>query len=111
MTGYFTGSASGLGDELAMDAVLRLEEVLAGKQKITALKGRLLKQRDGSVLEIRDFEGKAYGGKLACTKAHINLADPVTYYTRVDGLGIDLARLARANAPAKAPAADGGESP
>lgn len=115
LTGQFTGSGAGRGDELEMDANLDLDEVLAGAQKITALRGQLLKHRDSTTLQVRDFEARAHGGKLA-GKASIDLGDPVKYGVSLQVRGIDLAQMPQGNGaggegPKVAAGADEGNAP
>jgi len=94
LTGQFTGSSSGRGDKgLAMNAKLALDEVLVDNRRITHVRGMLLKKSDWSVLEIRDFEARAHGGKLA-GKAMIGLGDPATYRIDLQVDGLKLARMA-----------------
>ena len=82
LSGSFAGSGSGLGEQLEMDAKLALDEVLVQTRRITALRGQLLKKRDGTMLQIRNFNAWSYGGQLD-GKAEIDLGDPIKY-------GIDL---------------------
>ena len=96
LSGRFVGSGAGRGDELEMDARLSLDEVLVDGRRITGVEGHLLKRRQGTVLEIRDFEARAHGGRLA-GKASIGLDDPVTYAISLQVRGIKLAEMVPAN--------------
>lgn len=92
LSGSLTGSGSGRGEALEIDAELALDEILVGDRRITALKGQLVKRRDSSILHIRDFDARAHGGKLA-GKASIDLGDPVRYGISLQVRGIDLSQM------------------
>jgi len=102
LSGRFTGSGAGQGQDLEMDARLSLDEVLVDTRRITNLDGQLLKKRRGTILQIRDFSGRSYGGKLA-GRAAIHLGDPITYQISLHVRGIQLAEMALESDPKTPP--------
>ncbi|MCK4601384.1 MAG: hypothetical protein KAU28_02890, partial [Phycisphaerae bacterium] len=77
-TGKISGTAARTGKELAIDADVAFESVRVGHHEIIDLKGRLLKGRRSTLLQLLDFSGKAHGGQLAGT-VEIRLGEPLQY--------------------------------
>ena len=92
LTGSIRGAASGAAEGLKLDADIDLQSILVGRQKVTDLRGKLIKSPRSSVIHVDDLQAKAYGGRLSGI-GRIELGDPLRYGLRLSVEDIDLQKL------------------
>jgi len=92
VSGRVDGKAAQVGPDLAVDARIALERVVVGRQRLTELKGKVIKEPGGTVMRLSELSAKAHGGRVAGF-AEVRLDDPLVYGMRLSVEGIKLEDL------------------
>ncbi|MCE5327062.1 MAG: hypothetical protein LLG01_11690 [Planctomycetaceae bacterium] len=97
-SGGLSGSASYSAKGLSLDTQMSVDRLLVGSREITNVQARLMKNAATPLVQLKDFCGEAYGGKMA-GQAEIKLADSAQYAVSLSVEDVRLEDLVRIETP------------